>query len=127
LAIRTALEHGMEWNVSRRGFLGAAAVAMAGAHLPPLGAAPNAVDPVVRRGNWAGIELVAGDRTLFLDPLDDLASLGAGAQFAPVATSCTTPRCDVAITHVHNDHYDRALLRRLWADPASRGRGVRGQ
>lgn len=114
-----------ESSVSRRSFLESAAVAVAAVRRPaPVATPSRRADPVVRRGNWAGVALQAESRTLFIDPLDDTASLGPGYQVPAVRIAATTPRVDVAVTHLHNDHYDRALLHRLWVDPDARGRLV---
>jgi L-ascorbate metabolism protein UlaG (beta-lactamase superfamily) len=69
----------------------------------------------LRRLSWAGIEATSGVSRILIDPLEDLTPL-AGF-LGPPRGRLITPRIDehtwVAVTHLHADHCDRQLLKRL--------------
>jgi L-ascorbate metabolism protein UlaG (beta-lactamase superfamily) len=71
----------------------------------------------VRRLSWAGVEVTTGASRLLLDPLADTEPLRGflGAPRAPLIPVAVDRSTWVAVTHLHADHCDRALLRRLAA------------
>lgn len=74
----------------------------------------------IRRLSWAGVELTADGSRLLLDPLGNPAPLRdfLGVPRAPLTPVGVDDRTWAAITHLHADHYDRDLLRRLPAGQA---------
>jgi L-ascorbate metabolism protein UlaG (beta-lactamase superfamily) len=71
----------------------------------------------VRRLSWAGVEVMSGASRLLLDPLVHTQPLRAflGAPRAPLVPVAIDHRTWVAVTHLHADHCDRVLLRRVAA------------
>jgi L-ascorbate metabolism protein UlaG (beta-lactamase superfamily) len=69
----------------------------------------------VRRLSWAGVEVTSGAARLLLDPLADTEPLRGflGAPRAPLVPVAVDRRTWAAVTHLHADHCDRALLRRV--------------
>lgn len=74
-------------------------------------------DPSVRRLSWAGIEMVAGDFRLLIDPLthvEPLKTLGLGEPRTPIVSAGDAESADIAlVTHRHPDHFDPFTLRRV--------------
>jgi L-ascorbate metabolism protein UlaG (beta-lactamase superfamily) len=70
-----------------------------------------------RRLSWAGVEVTSGASRLLLDPLAYAQPLRAflGAPRAPLVPVAIDNRTWVAVTHLHADHCDRVLLRRVAA------------
>jgi L-ascorbate metabolism protein UlaG (beta-lactamase superfamily) len=69
----------------------------------------------VRRLSWAGVEVTTGTSRLLLDPLVDVRPLRdfLGAPRAPLVHVGLDDNTWVAVTHLHPDHCDRALLGRV--------------
>jgi L-ascorbate metabolism protein UlaG (beta-lactamase superfamily) len=69
----------------------------------------------VHRLSWAGVEISSGASRLLLDPLAHAQPLRAflGAPRARLVPVPIDGRTWVAVTHLHADHCDRALLRRV--------------
>jgi L-ascorbate metabolism protein UlaG (beta-lactamase superfamily) len=66
----------------------------------------------VQRLTWAGVKLVSGDTTVFVDAVGtDLWEGAAPEGLVPVEAD--TPRRYALISHVHNDHFDVATLKRV--------------
>lgn len=64
----------------------------------------------VERLTWAGVKLVAGDTTVFVDAVGtDLWDGNAPEGFVPVTAE--TRRRYAVITHAHNDHFDLETLK----------------
>jgi L-ascorbate metabolism protein UlaG (beta-lactamase superfamily) len=71
-----------------------------------------ASDLQVQRLTWAGVKLVAGDTTVFVDAVGtDLWEGSAPDGLVPVEAD--TPRRYALISHAHNDHFDEATLKRV--------------
>lgn len=69
----------------------------------------------VERLTWAGVKLVAGDTTVFVDPVGtDLWEGEAPEGLVPVTAD--TPRRYALITHAHNDHFDVDTLKEVLGD-----------
>lgn len=69
----------------------------------------------MRRLSWAGIEVTSGDWRVLVDPLEDTAPL-QGFLGAPRGTLVPVAVDDgtwALVTHLHPDHCDRQLLRRV--------------
>jgi L-ascorbate metabolism protein UlaG (beta-lactamase superfamily) len=69
----------------------------------------------VRRLSWAGVEITSGASRLLIDPLEDPSPLRdfLGTPRAPLLPISIHERTWAAVTHLHPDHCDRTLLRRL--------------
>src|SRR5438309_323155 len=63
----------------------------------------------IQRLSWAGVKLVCGDSTLFIDASYDPSS--ASAASPDVALTVETRDKNALITHHHGDHFDAAALR----------------
>lgn len=75
-----------------------------------LGAPALAADLAVERLTWAGVKLVTGDTTVFVDAVGtDLWDGAAPEGLVPVASN--TARTYALITHAHNDHFDVDTLK----------------
>ena len=76
-------------------------------------AAPaRATDLTIERLTWAGVKLVSGDTTVFIDAVGrDLWNGDAPEGLVPVATD--TSRRYALITHTHNDHFDVDTLKEI--------------
>ncbi|MBV9957050.1 MAG: MBL fold metallo-hydrolase [Acidobacteria bacterium] len=59
-----------------------------------------------QRLTWAGVKLVSGDTTIFIDPLSTDIWEGAWKDAVFVPMQVETSRRAVLITHAHNDHFD---------------------
>jgi L-ascorbate metabolism protein UlaG (beta-lactamase superfamily) len=69
----------------------------------------------IERLSWAGIRMVAGDTTVFIDAVGTEAWDGmAAGGLVPVEAS--TSRRYALITHLHNDHFDEAALKAVLGD-----------
>jgi L-ascorbate metabolism protein UlaG (beta-lactamase superfamily) len=69
-------------------------------------------DLQVQRLTWAGVKLVAGETTVFIDAVGtDLWAGSAPEGLVPVEAD--TPRRYALISHAHNDHFDVATLKRV--------------
>ena len=73
----------------------------------------------IRRLSWAGVQLQYGDVTLLVDPV--ITDIWNGENDPVIAPEITTRRRYVLITHLHNDHYDRAGIGELLGE---RGRVI---
>lgn len=98
---------------TRRDFLIAATAA---ASFAALRAWPQTPAPRLRiqRLSWAGVKLVSGDATLFIDASYDASS--AGTASPDVALSAETRERAAMVTHHHGDHFDAGALRGLLGD-----------
>ena len=63
----------------------------------------------VQRLSWAGVKLVAGGSTLFIDASYDPSSAGTPKPDVPLTVD--TRDRNALITHHHGDHFDAAALR----------------
>lgn len=71
-----------------------------------------ASEPEIQRLTWAGIKIVQGNTTVFVDAVGtDLWDGGAPEGLVPVTAD--TPRRYALITHIHNDHFDVKTLKRV--------------
>jgi L-ascorbate metabolism protein UlaG (beta-lactamase superfamily) len=71
-----------------------------------------AEDLTIKRLTWAGVELVSGETTVFIDPIGtDLWDGKAPEGF--VRPRVETRRRYALITHAHNDHFDARGLKKL--------------
>ena len=69
----------------------------------------------IERLTWAGIKMVAGDTTVFIDAVGtDIWNGKAPDGLVPVEAG--TSRRYALITHVHNDHFDAETLKRVLGD-----------
>jgi len=69
----------------------------------------------IERLTWAGIKLVSGDTTVFVDPVGtDLWDGKAPEGLVPVEAD--TKRRYALITHAHNDHFDLETLKVVLGD-----------
>jgi L-ascorbate metabolism protein UlaG (beta-lactamase superfamily) len=74
--------------------------------------AEDADELTIERLTWAGIKLVAGDTTVFVDAVGtDIWDGNAPDGLVPV--EATTSRQYALITHAHNDHFDAETLKRV--------------
>ena len=72
----------------------------------------NADDFTIERLTWAGIKMVAGETTVFIDTVGtDIWDGNPPDSLVPVET--TTARTYALITHAHNDHFDPETLKRV--------------
>jgi len=72
-------------------------------------------DLTIERLTWAGIKMVAGDTTVFIDAIGtDIWDGKAPDGLVPV--EATTRRRYALITHAHNDHFDVETLKRVLGD-----------
>lgn len=70
---------------------------------------------VIERLTWAGVKLVAGDTTVFIDPVGrDIWDGKAPQGLVPVVA--TTARRYALVTHAHNDHFDVGTLQEVLGD-----------
>ena len=76
------------------------------------GRAEESPDLSIERLTWAGIKMVAGDTTVFIDAVGtDIWDGNAPEGFVPVEAD--TRRRYALVTHAHNDHLDVATLKRV--------------
>ena len=93
---------------SLRKLLSALIVAFAAIVAGPSGAA----ELTVERLTWAGVKLVSGNTTVFIDAVgSDL--WGGKAPEGLVPVNSDTPRTYALLTHTHNDHFDVPTLTRV--------------
>jgi len=71
------------------------------------------VPPRVTRLSWAGVKFETDDAALFLDPWEGTQFFGRPLTADPVPAVTDRRQRFVALTHLHSDHCDRAVLRRL--------------
>ncbi len=72
-------------------------------------AVPVAAEVQIEKLTWAGIKMVHGDTTVFIDAVGtDIWNGNAPGGLAPVTAD--TSRRYALITHVHNDHFDPITL-----------------
>ena len=76
-----------------------------------------ASDVRLRRLTWAGVEMIAGNTRVLIDPLENVTPLAGflGAPRHPLARieECPTLETHALVTHLHPDHCDRELLTRI--------------
>ncbi|TSC34295.1 MBL fold metallo-hydrolase [Corallococcus sp. Z5C101001] len=106
---------------SRRDFLRTAVALSAGAVLlpPGMGSAKGPVDSAALRAQrlaWAGVRLLLGQDTLFLDPLVDPTVWGAALKDPLVSVDASSGSRFVLVTHRHPDHFDRVAVRQALGD-----------
>ena len=66
----------------------------------------------IDRLTWAGVKIVRGDTTVFIDPVgQDLWGGNPPGGLVPVASS--TARTYALVTHMHNDHFDVETLKEV--------------
>ncbi len=100
--------------LDRRAFLKSSSLAVAGAGLWTLpvaafGPAEAPGSPRVQRLTWAGLKIEMEDTTLLIDPI--ITDIWQGNRsFSMVTPEINTERRYVLLTHLHNDHYDRAAV-----------------
>lgn len=71
--------------------------------------------PTIERLTWAGIKMVAGETTVFIDAVGtDIWDGNAPGGLVPVEAD--TARRYALITHLHNDHFDEAALKAVLGD-----------
>jgi len=116
----TAIEKSIErerGGMDRREFLAAAAGlaltapviarAAGSADSPP--DSSSAVEFRAQRLSWAGVKLVLGNATLLIDPI--ITDIWDGANPNPIVPlNIETRNRYVLVTHLHNDHYDKAAI-----------------
>jgi len=69
----------------------------------------------IERLTWAGVKLVSGNTTVFIDAVgNDIWEGNAPGGLVPV--SADTDRRYALVTHVHNDHFDIDTLREVLGD-----------
>ena len=102
-------------KVSRRNFIGSA---LALAATPAIGAVPAPSPTALRmqRLSWAGVRLEAAETSLLIDPWTNTASFGGSWPREVVQPAASAKRKSVLITHIHNDHFDAALIKQLLAE-----------
>lgn len=95
---------------NRRSFLKTSSLAAVGTTLPaPSIASRSRAIPKVQRLSWAGLKIELDGTTLLIDPI--VTDIWQGNRNFPIVTpEITTRRCHVLLTHLHNDHYDRAAI-----------------
>ena len=98
--------------MKRRDALKAALAIPAIAALASRGEAATALR--LQRLSWAGVKLVCGGSTLFIDASFDPSSANTAAPDVPL-TADTRDR-NALITHHHGDHFDAAALRGVLGD-----------
>lgn len=77
--------------------------------------APVAADVQIEKLTWAGIKMVHGDTTVFIDAVGtDIWDGNAPGGLVPVTAE--TPRRYALITHAHNDHFDPVTLHSVLGD-----------
>ncbi|HEX4332847.1 MAG TPA: MBL fold metallo-hydrolase [Usitatibacter sp.] len=85
---------------------------------PAIAALPTRGEPApvlrVQRLSWAGVKLVCGGSTLFIDASYDPSS--ANTPTPDVALTVDTRDRNALITHHHGDHFDAAALRTALGD-----------
>jgi L-ascorbate metabolism protein UlaG (beta-lactamase superfamily) len=70
---------------------------------------------LIERLTWAGIKMVSGDTTVFIDAVGtDIWEGNAPEGLVPV--SADTRQRYALVTHVHNDHFDFATLKEVLGD-----------
>ena len=110
--------------MNRRVFLGGASALLAvGAARSAETIAPEvevrAEDLRIQRLSWAGLKLELGEQTVLLDAWTS-AGIWDGAWRDPVVDVEVSTRARLAaITHLHNDHFDQELLRKVLAERGS--------
>jgi L-ascorbate metabolism protein UlaG (beta-lactamase superfamily) len=70
----------------------------------------------IQRLSWAGVRLELGDSTLLIDPWTATATWDGAWTQPVIPVDITTTERHVLITHLHNDHFDHALLKTLIAE-----------
>lgn len=104
----------MSHPFNRRSFLKTSSLAAVGTTLSaPSLASPfpprSRTTPKVQRLSWAGLKIEMDGTTLLIDPI--VTDIWQGNRTFPiVAPEITTRRRYVLLTHLHNDHYDRAAV-----------------
>jgi L-ascorbate metabolism protein UlaG (beta-lactamase superfamily) len=69
----------------------------------------------IERLTWAGVKMVAGNTTVFVDPVGTDLWDGKAPE-GLVAVTAETGRRYALITHTHNDHFDVDTLKRVLGD-----------
>ncbi|MEW6211000.1 MAG: MBL fold metallo-hydrolase [Acidobacteriota bacterium] len=121
IANASALKSGNRWRLSRRRFLAAGA--------PLVLAAKNALadrthgeflqsstELKAQKLAWAGVKLEIPSMTLFIDPLISHEVWGDALKQPIVPVESATIRRQVLITHLHNDHFDEAAVKKILAE-----------
>jgi len=75
----------------------------------------------VSRLAWAGIRIETDDAALFVDPWEGTRFFGQPLVRRPIPAVSERRQRVVALTHLHCDHCDRPVLRRLIASPGVQG------
>jgi L-ascorbate metabolism protein UlaG (beta-lactamase superfamily) len=70
----------------------------------------------IRRLSWAGVHLEYDGASLFIDPVISKEIWDGKAPFAIVPPETTTGANHVAITHIHNDHFDVAAIKAIYGE-----------
>src|SRR5206468_3606761 len=69
-----------------------------------------------QRLSWAGVRMEAPESTLFIDPWTAKANWGGSWPRDIITPVASAKRRAVLITHIHNDHFDAAAVKQLFAD-----------
>lgn len=72
-----------------------------------------------QRLSWAGVKLEIPSMTLFIDPLISPEVWGNALKHPIIPIEVTTSRKFVLATHLHNDHFDAAAVKKILADGGS--------
>jgi L-ascorbate metabolism protein UlaG (beta-lactamase superfamily) len=85
---------------------------------PPLfaEAAPAAAMLRIQRLSWAGVRIETGEASIFIDPWTNKAAFDGDWPRPIVPITASTKRRAVLITHLHNDHFDAAAVKELFAE-----------
>jgi len=108
----------LESSMDRRRFLSASAMALGaltefGFAEPPLASADSVA---VQRLSWAGVRIQTDRSTVFFDPWTNASIWGGVWKQEIVPVEVVTPARFVCLTHMHNDHFDPATLRKIFPE-----------
>jgi L-ascorbate metabolism protein UlaG (beta-lactamase superfamily) len=77
---------------------------------------PSAAPLRMQRLSWAGVRIETGEASIFIDPWTNKAAFDGDWPRPIVPITASTKRRAVLITHLHNDHFDAAAIKELFAD-----------
>lgn len=110
-------------QISRRSFLGSgASLLLAAKSALALETASfsqessKGAEMKAQRLTWAGVKIEIPTSTLFIDPLINPEVWGDNLKQPMIPVEVSTPRRNVLITHLHNDHFDASAVKKILAE-----------
>jgi len=103
-------------TTTRRAMIQASLATTIAAFAKPAARAETQPETRMQRLSWAGVRVETGEASIFIDPWTNTAAFDSDWPRPVVPIAASTKRRAALITHIHNDHFDAAAIKQLFAD-----------